>query len=68
MKDDWRQLIEDHPDRFMVAIDDVGTWDIYDQTVIAIRQGVLAKLSPATAEKVAYKNAVRIFRLKDPKE
>ncbi|MES2383356.1 MAG: amidohydrolase family protein [Pseudomonadota bacterium] len=63
MKDDWRQLIEDHPDRFMVGIDDVHTWDIYDQTVLAIRQGVLAQLTPATAEKVAWRNAARLFRL-----
>lgn len=63
MKEEWRQLIEDHADRFMVGIDDVHTWDIYDQTVLAIRQGVLAQLSPATAEKVAWRNAVRLFRL-----
>jgi predicted TIM-barrel fold metal-dependent hydrolase len=68
IKPDWKQLIEDYPDRFMVAIDDVHSWDEYAGVVAAIRQGVLAKLSPATAEKVAYKNAVRIFRLKDPKE
>jgi hypothetical protein len=61
-------LIEDYPDRFMVAIDDVRSWDEYAGVVAAIRQGVLAKLSPATAEKVAYKNAVRLFSLKDPKE
>jgi len=63
MKGDWRQLIEDHPDRFMVGIDDVHTWQIYDDTVAAIRQGVLAQLTPATAEKVAWRNAVRLFRL-----
>ncbi|MGQ2980221.1 MAG: amidohydrolase family protein [Polaromonas sp.] len=63
MKDDWRQLIEDHSDRFMVGIDDVHTWEIYDQTVLAIRQGVLAQLTPATAEKVAWRNAARLFRL-----
>jgi hypothetical protein len=63
MKADWRQLIEDHPDRFMVGIDDVHTWEIYDETVAAIRQGVLAQLTPATAEKVAWRNAVRLFRL-----
>ncbi|MGQ2980600.1 MAG: amidohydrolase family protein [Polaromonas sp.] len=68
IKPDWKQLIEDHPDRFMVAIDDVHSWDEYAGVVAAIRQGVLAMLSPATAEKVAYKNAVRLFRLKDPKE
>jgi hypothetical protein len=62
---DWRQLIEDHPDRFMVGIDDVHTWDIYDQTVLAIRQGVLAQLTPDTAEKVAWRNAARLFRLQE---
>ncbi len=63
MKADWRSLIEDHPDRFMVGIDDVHSWQIYDETVAAIRQGVLAQLTPATAEKVAWRNAVRLFRL-----
>lgn len=63
IKSDWRQLIEDHPDRFMVGIDDVHSWDIYDQTVVAIRQGVLAQLKPETAEMVAWRNAARVFRL-----
>ena len=64
---DWRQLIEDHSDRFMVGIDDVPTWEIYDDTVAAIRQGVLAQLSPATAEKVAWRNAARLYRLPELK-
>lgn len=66
IKPDWKALIEDQPDRFMVGIDDVHSWAIYDQTVDAIRLGVLAQLSPATAEKVAWRNAVRVFRLKPP--
>jgi predicted TIM-barrel fold metal-dependent hydrolase len=66
IKPEWRQLIEDHPDRFMVGIDDVHSWGIYDDTVAAIREGVLAQLTPATAEKVAYRNAVRLFRLASP--
>ena len=60
---DWRQLIEDLPDRFMIAIDDVRSWEQYDEIVAANRNGVLAKLRPETAEKVAYKNAVRVFNL-----
>ena len=63
MKEDWRQLIEDHPDRFMVGIDDVHSWGIYDDTVAAIREGVLAQLTAETAEKVAWRNAARLFRL-----
>lgn len=65
IKDDWRALIEDFPDRFMVAVDDVHSWDEYDEVVAAIRTGVLAQLTPATAEKVAYRNALRIFRLEE---
>jgi hypothetical protein len=66
IKPEWRQLIEDHPDRFMVGIDDVHSWGIYDDTATAIREGVLAQLTPATAEKVAFRNAVRLFRLAAP--
>lgn len=65
MKPEWKKLIEDYPDRFMVAIDDVHRWGTYDDVVAAIRHGILAQLTPETAEKVAYKNAVRVFRLKD---
>lgn len=65
MKPDWRALIEEFPDRFMVAVDDVHGWGEYDDVVAAIRTGVLAQLPPATAEKVAWRNAVRIFRLEE---
>lgn len=65
IKPEWKQLIEDYPDRFMVAIDDVHRWSTYDEVVAAIRSGVLAQLTPGTAEKVAYKNAIRVFGLSD---
>lgn len=64
IKPEWAKLIEDYPDRFMVAIDDVHSWGMYEDVVEAIRNGVLANLSGETAEKVAYKNALRIFRLR----
>lgn len=64
IKPEWKQLIEDFPDRFMVGVDDVHDWKQYDQVVEAIRTGVLEQLSPETAEQVAWKNAVRLFRLK----
>ncbi len=63
IKADWLQLVEDFPDRFMLAIDDVVSWTQYDEVVMATRNAVLAKLSPTTAEKVAYRNAVRVFGL-----
>ena len=58
---DWRQLIEDFSDRFTVGIDDVDSWNVYEQVVENIRKGLLANLSPETAEKVAYKNADRLI-------
>ena len=64
LKPDWKQLIEDYPDRFFVAVDDVQSWSQYDEVVATIREGLLGNLSPETAEKVAYKNAVRVFKLK----
>lgn len=63
-KPEWVQLIEDFPDRFMVGVDDVHSWGTYDDVIESIRIGLLPRLKPETAEKVAYKNAVRIFRLK----
>ena len=65
IKPDWLQLVEDFPDRFMVAIDDVSSWEQYDQVVAATREALLGKLKPATAEKVAYRNAVRLYGLPD---
>ena len=47
----------------MVGIDDVHTWSQYEAVASSIRFGLLANLSPATAEKVAYKNAVRTMGL-----
>ncbi len=58
---DWRQVIEDFPDRFTVGIDDVTTWSQYELVVEMIRKGLLANLSAETAEKVAYKNADRLY-------
>jgi Tat protein secretion system quality control protein TatD with DNase activity len=60
-QDDWRQLIEDFPDRFTVGIDDVESWSEYKTVVGAIRKGLLANLRPEVAEKVAYKNADRLY-------
>ena len=59
----WKKLIEDYADRFVVGIDTVHNWDEYDRVARAIRLGLLARLSPATAEKVAYTNALAWFGL-----
>lgn len=63
MQADWLKVVEDYPDRFMLAVDDVHSWQQYDAVVESLRTGVLARLTPASAEKVAYKNALKLFRL-----
>ena len=63
LRSEWKKLIEDYPDRFMVGIDDVQSWGEYEEVVRNIRSGLLANLSPAAAEKVAYRNAVALFGL-----
>lgn len=57
----WKKLIEDYPDRFVVGIDTVHSWDEYDKVVRTIRLGLLAGLSPAVAAKVAHLNAQAWF-------
>lgn len=59
----WKKMIEDYPDRFVVGSDIPKSWEEYENIVRAIRFGLLANLSPATAEKVAYKNAQAWFGL-----
>lgn len=61
---DWQQLIEDHPDRFAVGVDLADDLPTYEASVQAIRNGLLAHLTPATAEKVAYRNAEIWFGLR----
>ena len=59
----WKELIEDYPDRFVVGVDIAQSWEEYESIVHAIRSGLLANLSPQTAEKVAHKNAQAWFGL-----
>jgi predicted TIM-barrel fold metal-dependent hydrolase len=59
----WKSLIEDYPDRFVVGLDTVRSWAEYESILYAIRFGLLANLSPETAEKVAHKNAEAWFGL-----
>ena len=60
---DWKQLIEDFSGRFMVGTDVEGDKK-FGKAIRNVRSGLLANLSPETAEKVAYKNAARLFKLK----
>lgn len=62
----WLQMIEDYPDRVMLGTDPCcGLMRRYREIVQLMRSKALAAMKPETLEKVAYKNAVRVFGLKD---
>ena len=62
----WRNLIESFPDQIMVGTDACCGWfNSYSDMVAEIRNNLLPYLSPELMEKIAYKNAVRIFKLKE---
>jgi hypothetical protein len=64
VKLEWRELILSHADRFMLGTDPCcGLEDRYDEIVAEIRELLLPTLPPAVIRKLAYENAVRIFRL-----
>lgn len=66
LKPVWRNLIETYSDQIMVGTDACCGWfNSYSDMVAEIRNNLLPYLSPDLMEKVAYKNAVRIFRLKE---
>jgi predicted TIM-barrel fold metal-dependent hydrolase len=62
----WKNLIEEYPDQIMVGTDACCGWfSYYSDMVQDIRNNLLPYLSPEIMEKLAYKNAVRIFKLKE---
>ena len=62
----WRNLIETYPDQIMLGTEACCGWfNSYSDMVAEIRNNLLPYLPPDLMEKVAYKNAVRIFRLKE---
>ena len=60
--EDWRQVIERFPDRFMVGTDTWvnGQWDNYVELVTQNREW-LFWFPRSIAEAIAYKNAERLF-------
>lgn len=60
----WLQMIEDYPDRVMMGTDSCcGLMGRYNEIVQIMRSRALAAMKPETLEKVAYKNALRVFGL-----
>ncbi len=63
----WLQLVEDFPDRVMLGTDPCcGLTRRYGEIVELMRTRALAAMRPDTLEKVAYRNAVRVFGLQAP--
>lgn len=62
----WLQLIEDFPDRIMMGTDPCcGLMRRYGEIIKVMRTHALASMKPETLEKVAYKNALRVFGLQE---
>ena len=67
LKPAWRNLIEEFPTQVMLGSDTCcGLERRYDEIIQEQREQLLAYLTPATLEQVAYKNAVRLFKLQMP--
>lgn len=68
LKSGWRNLIEEFPMQIMLGSDTCcGLEKRYDEIIQEQREQVLAYLTPATLEQVAYKNAMRLFKLEMPR-
>lgn len=68
LKPSWRNLIEEFPTQVMLGSDTCcGLEKRYDEIIQEQREQVLAYLTPATLEHVAYKNAMRLFKLEMPR-
>jgi amidohydrolase family protein len=66
LQSDWKALIEEFPDRFMVG-SDVSEHSLDQYTfVITYWREIFKQLSPETAEEIAHQNAERILRLATP--
>ncbi len=64
VKDIWLKSLEMYPDRFMVGSDThYPDESRYDDVMNEFRDGLFPYLRPETLKKVAYQNAVKVFRL-----
>jgi predicted TIM-barrel fold metal-dependent hydrolase len=64
VKEIWLKSIELYPDRFMIGSDThYPDESRYDDVMQEFRDGLFPYLQPETLKKVAYQNAVKVFRL-----
>lgn len=63
LKPEWKAMLEDFPDRFVIGTDvDPPTMAAYAEE-IGYWRGILSQLSPPTAAKLAHGNAERLLKL-----
>jgi len=65
LKEEWKDLMQAHPDRFVFALDNVWYqhWDAFYLEQIKQWRKALAEVSPSVAHAVAHGNAERLWRL-----
>ena len=64
-KPSWKQLISEHPDRFIFAMDNVWAFQWQDTYLrhIKVWRSALADLPPDVANAVAHGNAEKLWKL-----
>ncbi|MCK4830237.1 amidohydrolase family protein, partial [bacterium] len=64
-KPQWKQLITQHPDRFVFALDNVWGWQWQDTYMkhIKVWRSALSELPEDVAHAVAHGNAERLWKL-----
>ena len=66
VKDIWLKSLEMYPDRFMIGSDThYPDESRYDDVMKEFRDGLFPYLQPETLKKVAYQNAVKVFKLSE---
>ncbi|CAB4241643.1 Amidohydrolase-related [uncultured Caudovirales phage] len=69
VREEWINLIKKHPDRVMLGTDPCcGLESRYSEMIDNMRTMFLPYFEPAVVEKLAYKNAVRLFKLDGPRQ
>jgi predicted TIM-barrel fold metal-dependent hydrolase len=69
VKPGWFDVIKKHPDRIMLGTDPCCRLENrYSEMIDDMRTMFLPYFEPAVVEKIAYKNAVRLFKLDGPKQ
>lgn len=64
LKAEWKALLEEHSDRFLIGTDTASFGDYHD--IVRFYRTVLDQLSAGPARRIAHENARRILRLGSP--